>query len=249
MTNQINQDHLYGKILLQSVRLKHSFLREYCQYSETLFEKEVEHDRELFERHNTAEHDVNSPGYDRKPSKEFFSQADEFRKTLRRSNFITAFSFWESQYRNYAEWILISHNRRSGSMTGIGLTDIKGESVSDRYRTILVQHIGVTDDQALWTVLDDLSVVRHQIVHGVGELSTAEIEKAAAERYEHLVPVHDRLIEVLNKYEEKGLSMDKNGDILVDASLIEYLIDTTEAYMNDVLTKQVEHLKESTAVS
>ena len=249
MTNQINQDHLYGKILLQSVWFKHSFLREYCQYSETLFEKEVERDRKLYETHNSAERDVNSPGRDRKPPKEFFSQADEFRKTLRRSNFITAFSFWESQYRNYAEWILISHNRRSGSMTGIGLTDIKGESVSDRYRTILVQHIGVTDDQALWTVLDDLSVVRHQIVHGVGELSTAEIEKAAAERYEHLVPVHDRLIEVLNKYEEKGLSMDKNGDILVDASLIEYLIDTTEAYMNDVLTKQVEHLKEPTAVS
>lgn len=231
------------------MRNKHSFLRAYCQYSETLFEKEVERDRELAEMHGGMELHPDDPDYDPESPVAFFSQAAEFRKSLRRSNFITVYSFWETQYKYYAEWMLISDSRRRDQASVPKLRDIKGVSVSDRYRTILVRHIGLTDDQVLWTVLADLAVVRDQIVHGVGELSPVGIDLTASERDEQVIPKHDRLIKVLNKYEDRGLSIDKSGDILIDASLIEYLIDTTEEYMADVLTKYVEHLKEPTAVS
>jgi hypothetical protein len=210
-----------------------------------LFDKEVEHDRELSKTYGGM--DIHSD--DPESPIAFFSQAAEFRKTLRRSNFITVYSLWESQYKYFAEWMLISDGRRRGPTTIPKLGDIKGQNVSDRYRTILVQHIGLADDQALWTVLDDFAVVRHQIVHGVGELSASEIDLTASDRDAHYIPKHDRLIKVLSEYKDRGLSMDKHGDILIDASLIEYLIDTTEQYMADVLTKYVEHLKEPTAVS
>lgn len=137
-------------------------------------------------------------------------------------------------------WIILSYKQLSDSAPGLELGDVEGESVADRYRTILVQHIHITDDEALWTVLDDLAVVRHQIVHGTGELSLSEIELTATERFENTFPNQDRLIEVLNKYADKGLSMDKPGEFLIDASLIEYLIDTTEKYMVDVITKYIE---------
>ena len=228
---------------------KHSFLRAYCRYTETLFEKEVERDRELAEIHGGMELHPDDPDYDPESPVAFFSQAAEFRKSLRRSNFITVYSFWETQYKYYAEWMIISDSRRRDPASVPRLRDIKGESVSDRYRTILVQHIGLTDDQALWTVLADLAVVRDQIVHGVGELSPVEIDLTTSGPDEHVIPKHDRLIKVLNKYKDRGLSMDKDRDILIDASLIEYLIDTTEEYMYDVLKKHSEHLKESIAVS
>ncbi len=249
MINHVTEDRLYAKLLREFVANKHSFLRAYCQYSETLFEKEVERDRELAEMHGGMEFHPDDPDYDPESPVAFFSQAAEFRKTLRRSNFITVYSLWESQYKYYAEWMLIADKRRRDPASVPRLRDIKGESVSDRYRTILVQHIGLSDDQALWTVLADLAVVRDQIVHGVGELSPVEIDLTTSERDEHVIPKHDRLIEVLNKYEDKGLSMDKPGEFLIDAPLIEYLIDTTEKYMNDVITAHVEHLKEPTAVS
>ncbi len=245
MINQVREDRLYAKLLRQFVANKHSFLRAYCQYSETLFEKEVERDRELSEMHDDMKLHPDDPD----SPVAFFSQAAEFRKSLRRSNFITVYSFWETQYKYYAEWMIISDSRRRGQASVPKLREVKGDSVSDRYRTILVQHISLTDDQALWTVLADLAVVRDQIVHGVGELSPVEIDLTASERDEHVIPKHDRLIKVLKKYEDRGLSMDKHGDILIDASLIEYLIDTTEEYMDDVITKYVEHLKEPTAVS
>ncbi len=242
MTDQTERDLLYGKLLRQFVTNKHSYLRAYCQYSEALFEKEAE--CELTETHGNIEHDAN----DRRSTHESFSQADEFRKTLRRSNFITAYSFWESQYKYYAEWIILTEKRDGASSSGLELGEIEGESVADRYRTILVQHIGLTDDEALWTVLDDLAVVRHQIVHGTGELSLSEIGLTATERYENAFPNHDRLIGVLNKYADKGLSMDRPGEFLIDASLIEYLIDTTEKYMFDVITRYIEQLKERAAI-
>ena len=234
MTDQTRQDLLYGKLLKQFVTNKHTFLRAYCQYSESLFEKDAE--RELSETHGNIEHDAN----DRRSASESFSQADEFRKTLRRSNFITAYSFWETQYKYYAEWIILSYKQLSDSAPELELGDIEGESVADRYRTILVEHIGLTDDEALWTVLDDLAVVRHQIVHGTGELSLSEVGLTATERYQNAFPNHDRLIGVLNKYADKGLSMDRPGEFLIDASLIKYLIDTTEKYMFEVITKYIE---------
>ena len=245
MTYHVKQDLLYGKLLRQFVINKHSFLRAYCQYSETLFEKEAE--RELTDTHGDLKPDRDAAG-DTKAPNESFSQADEFRKTLRRSNFITAYAFWESQYKYYAEWIILTEKRDGGSASGLELGEIEGESVADRYRTILVQHIGLTDDEALWTVLDDLAVVRHQIVHGTGELSLSEIGLTATERYENAFPNHDRLIGVLNKYVDKGLSMDRPGEFLIDASLIEYLIDTTEKYMFDVITRYIEQLKERAAI-
>ena len=243
MTDQTRQDLLYGKLLKQFVTNKHTFLRAYCQYSETLFEKEAE--RELSDTHGNIEHTAN----DRRSTYESFSQADEFRKTLRRSNFITAFSFWETQYKYYAEWIILTDKQRSGTAVAPKLGDIEGESVSDRYRTILVEHIGLRDDEALWTVLDDLAVVRHQIVHGIGELSLSEIGLPASARYEDAIPNYDRLIKVLNEYADRGLSMDKQGDFLIDVSLIEYLIDTTEKYMIDVLTMFIEQLTERAEVT
>ena len=42
--------------------------------------------------------------------------------------------------------------------------------------------------------------------------------------------------------------MDKQGDFLIDVSPIEYLIDTTEKYMIDVLTMFIEQLKERAAI-
>ena len=249
MINHVREDRLYAKLLRQFVANKHSFLRAYCQYSETLFVKEVERDRELAEMHGSMKLHPDDPDYDLESPVAFFSQAAEFRKSLRRSNFITVYSFWETQYKYYAEWMIISDSRRRGQASVPKLREIKGVSVTDRYRTILVQHISLTDDQALWTVLADLAVVRDQIVHGVGELSPVEIDLTASEPDGHVIPKHDRLIRVLNKYEDRGLSMDKHGDILTDASLIEYLIDTTEEYMRDVLTKYIEQLKEPNAVS
>ena len=245
MINHVREDRLYAKLLRQFVANKHSFLRAYCQYSETLFEKEVERDRELSEMHGGIELHPDDP----ESPVAFFSQAAEFRKSLRRSNFITVYSFWESQYKYYAEWMLISESRRRDQASVPKLRDVKGVNVSDKYRTILVRHIGLTDDKALWTVLADLAVVRDQIVHGVGELSPVEIDLTASEPYEPVIPKYDRLIKVFNKYKDIGLSMDKDRDILVDASLIEYLIDTTEEYMYDVLKKHSEHLKESIAIS
>ena len=85
-------------------------------------------------------------------------------------------------------------------------------------------------------------------MHGTGELSLSEIEFTTTERYENAFPNRDRLIGVLNKYVDKGLSMDRPGEFLIDASLIEYLIDTTEKYMFDVITKYIEQLKERAAI-
>ena len=74
MINHVREDRLYAKLLRQFVANKHSFLRAYCQYSETLFEKEVERDRELSEMHGGIELHPDDPDYDPESPVAFFSQ-------------------------------------------------------------------------------------------------------------------------------------------------------------------------------
>ena len=196
--------------------------RHFIQVSEEFYEAEAERERGEIDA-LTADMTEEAAGEAWAMEGEYYQRVTEdFPQIARLGTFVTIHSFWESEYRRIAEWLLRSTNKRRGiENTPLKFNDFNGRPI-EKSRIIVTRYVGISDDESLWARLLPFARIRNAIVHGGAMLPPIE-------------RVDSKLVSALEASKTNGLDVDEDNNLVIDSRLNPAFLQYVEEYVIDVL--------------
>jgi hypothetical protein len=155
---------------------------------------------------------------------------EDFPTLLWNSLTVMIFAHWEKEYRQVAEWLLKSFNKRRGITHTSALTvgDFNG-AWYEQARKAITQYAGIPDDEALWARLVCFARIRNVIAHNGGLVDMQEVNGGE-------MIVRDRRLEsIIEQFKKHGLHVTQYHELAASRKFVEHELDVVRRYMNHLL--------------
>lgn len=221
-------------------------MQESFDRMDQLLSREIGSERELLEDDIAAGRlegwkVLSEETYDMEGEEIVFGSA-RFRRLMRRSNLVTIMTYFESSFSEVTTLLLKEvNNRRVGTAPGLRLRDFGHKNACHTCRIALTRYVGISDDQSLWSHLQDFVKVRNVIVHQGGLISMVQVN-------EQYVPEDRSLTKIHQKLAPSGLFFLGSGEVIVAPELLSLLLSYVQTYLCDILDRASDYFAAPKAV-